>query len=99
MPICNVYFDNLSHDDFYRRISVKPKKSQLIVTPNVDFIVRANNDLDFNKKISNADISVCDSSIIYYLSKFLRIKLKSIITQVYKLLLFRFLLILSYAIF
>jgi len=79
--ICGIMYDNISIKELYNiLLNNSNKKPVFIVTPNVDFIVRADKDKNFKKIINNADYSLCDSAIVYFISSFLKKKLKSKIT-------------------
>lgn len=58
----------------------KDKKFTYIVTPNVDHIVRINDDLETKKFYDYADISVCDSRILKKLANNLDVNINSVIT-------------------
>ncbi len=72
--ITDIIFHNITKQEFKNIIgdfSENSSKKIYIVTPNVDFVVRADNDNEFKEIINSADISVCDSTIIYQCSKLL----------------------------
>ncbi|MGB7440669.1 MAG: WecB/TagA/CpsF family glycosyltransferase [Coleofasciculaceae cyanobacterium] len=64
--ILNVYVDSLSQSELLKNL-----KSGVLFTPNVDHLVKLQRDPDFFKAYEMADYRVCDSKIIYYVSKFL----------------------------
>ena len=78
--ICDVLFNNITHNEFISEISHFNLSTNFIVTPNVDFIVRASNDYEFKRIINESDISICDSAIVYYSSFLFKYKLKAKIT-------------------
>ncbi len=81
--ICGVSFDNIVKSDLrniIKDILMTPAQNKFIVTPNVDFIVRAHKDEKFRNLINKADLSLCDSAIVKMASKFLRNGLKEKIT-------------------
>jgi len=79
--ICGILYDNLSFKELNNALSEDlVNNPRFIVTPNVDFIVRANKDEKFKRIINSADYSLCDSAIVYFISSFLKTKLKSKIT-------------------
>jgi N-acetylglucosaminyldiphosphoundecaprenol N-acetyl-beta-D-mannosaminyltransferase len=72
--ITGLKFHNIIKQEFkflINDLSKNSNKKIYIVTPNVDFVVRADYDNEFKKIINSADISVCDSTIIYQCSKLL----------------------------
>jgi len=72
--ITGIKFHNITKQEFksfINNLAENSDKNNIIVTPNVDFVVRADNDNMFKDIINSADFSVCDSSIIYYCSKLL----------------------------
>ncbi len=82
--ICGIKFHNITKKEL-RDYLFDPHREDLeklyIVTPNVDFIVRAEKDEIFKEIINEADLSLCDSAVIYKTSKFLKgKKLKDVIT-------------------
>ncbi len=83
LKICGVGFDNLNLPElkiFLRGAAGSDEEQVFIVTPNVDFVVRAAQDEEFNKILNNADLSLCDSSIVLLGSLVLRKALKSRVT-------------------
>lgn len=78
--ICGVRFDNICKKELLYFFNQEYNEPKIIVTPNVDFIVRANRNNFFRKIILNADLSICDSSILYYFSYLLKYKVNTILT-------------------
>jgi len=81
--ICGVSFDNILNSELrniIKEILISPARNAFIVTPNVDFIVRAHKDENFRNLINKADLSLCDSAIVKIASKILRNGLKEKIT-------------------
>ncbi len=81
--ICGIKFDNVSNDELLEEITSRltgERSNCFIVTPNVDFIVKASKDYKFGKIINEADLSLCDSSIIRLASHFLNKNIKERIT-------------------
>jgi len=77
IDICGVLFNNISKNELKNYLlesSNDNKKTIYIVTPNVDFVVRSEKDEDFRNIINNANLSLCDSAIIYMSSFFLKRK-------------------------
>ena len=71
VQILNVSFDNVSEELFLQNFN-----SGMVVTPNVDFLIRCQKDLDFYKIINSADWVLCDSQIIYLTSKLFKNSLR-----------------------
>ena len=81
--ICGIKFNNITKIELkdYLFFESETGKKHFIVTPNVDFIVRANNDERFKQIINKSDISLCDSAVVYKTSKILKgSNLKDVIT-------------------
>jgi N-acetylglucosaminyldiphosphoundecaprenol N-acetyl-beta-D-mannosaminyltransferase len=73
--ICGVKFNNITLKEFEYFIINNDYSNELnLITPNVDFIVRASKDKYFKEIINNSDLSLCDSSIVFYSSIFLKNK-------------------------
>lgn len=64
----NISIDNISLSNLLRELT---QKGGLIVTPNVDHLVKLQKDADFLKTYKIADYVICDSKIIQYALKFL----------------------------
>lgn len=64
----NISIDNISLSNLLQELT---EKGGLIVTPNVDHLVKLQKDADFLKAYKIADYVVCDSKIIQYVLKFL----------------------------
>lgn len=69
IPFLNILIDNISLSNLLRELT---HKGGLIVTPNVDHLVKLQKDADFLKAYKIADYVICDSKIIQYVLKFLR---------------------------
>lgn len=65
--ILNVKIDNLKYNDFIENLT-----EGFVVTPNLDHLVMLQEDKEFYDVYQNADSVVCDSRILYFLSKFTR---------------------------
>lgn len=82
--ITGIKFHNITKQEFHffmNDLSENSGMNVFIVTPNVDFVIRADKDDEFREIINHADFSVCDSAVIYHCSKLLcRNKLKDKIT-------------------
>lgn len=64
--ILNVDIDNLTKTEVLKQL-----KHGVVFTPNVDHLLLLQNDLDFLKIYETADYKLCDSKILYYVSRFL----------------------------
>lgn len=69
--ILNVSIDNLLQTELLGKL-----KSGIVFTPNVDHIIKLQNDREFSRVYSIADYILCDSQILIYASKFLGIPIK-----------------------
>jgi exopolysaccharide biosynthesis WecB/TagA/CpsF family protein len=69
--ILNVSIDNLSSIELLRKL-----KSGVVFTPNVDHMVKLQSDKDFYDAYSSADFVVCDSKVLFYISRLLRCPIK-----------------------
>jgi len=69
--ILNVSIDNLLQTELLGNL-----KSGVVFTPNVEHIVKLQNDREFFKVYSIADYILCDSQILIYASRFLGIPIK-----------------------
>ena len=81
--ICGVHFSNISSRELKDILKEKLRESAqnyFIVTPNVDFIVRANSDTKFRNVLNNSDLSLCDSEIVKTASTFLGNRIEEKIT-------------------
>ncbi|MDD5546104.1 MAG: WecB/TagA/CpsF family glycosyltransferase [Candidatus Omnitrophica bacterium] len=83
LKICGVNFDNISLPEleaFLRDVAGSGEGQVFIVTPNVDFVIRAAQNEEFKNILNKADLSLCDSSIVLLGSLILRKTLKSRVT-------------------
>lgn len=81
--ICGVSFNNISAEELKDAIEERLSgdgRNYFIVTPNVDFIVRANSNASFRDILNKADLSLCDSAIVKMASPFLGKKIQERIT-------------------
>ncbi|WP_250122779.1 WecB/TagA/CpsF family glycosyltransferase [Chroococcidiopsis sp. CCMEE 29] len=69
--ILNVYIDNLLQTELLEQL-----KSGVVFTPNVDHLIKLQNDREFLKAYSIADYKLCDSQMLVYASKFLGTPIK-----------------------
>lgn len=66
VKILNVAIDNVSKQEFLENFN-----QGIVFTPNVDHLIKLQTDPEFYKAYSIADYNVCDSKILYYVSRFL----------------------------
>jgi exopolysaccharide biosynthesis WecB/TagA/CpsF family protein len=71
VKILNLYIDNLTEADVLRQL-----KHGVVFTPNVDHLILLQDDLDFFRVYQSADYKLCDSKILYYVSRFLGTPIK-----------------------
>ena len=64
--LLNIWVDNLSKRELLEQL-----QSGVVFTPNVDHLMKLQNDRDFVKAYSIADYKLCDSQILIYASRFL----------------------------
>ncbi len=64
--ILNVDIDNVTESEILKEL-----KSGVVFTPNVDHLLLLENDSDFYEVYETADYKLCDSKILYYVSRFL----------------------------
>jgi len=69
--LLNVLVDNISKKELLEQL-----KSGVVFTPNVDHLMKLQNDRDFVKAYSIADYRLCDSKILIYASRFLGTPIK-----------------------
>lgn len=72
--ILNVEIDNISQEELLEQL-----KRGVLVTPNVDDIMKHQRDEEFHRYASQAEFCVCDSKIVLLASKFLGKPLKEAI--------------------
>lgn len=66
VSILNVSIDNLSMTELLQQL-----KSGVVLTPNVDHLMKVQADSEFYRTYTQADYRVCDSQILMYASRFL----------------------------
>ncbi|MBN2656315.1 MAG: WecB/TagA/CpsF family glycosyltransferase [Spirochaetales bacterium] len=73
VDICRVEIDNLRTDEALERIDsfIESGKSHYIVTPNVDHIIKLQNDRDFQEIYRNASLVLADGQPLIWASRFL----------------------------
>ena len=72
VKILNINIDNLSSQKLLKEI----QKGGLIVTPNVDHLIKLQKDEDFYRIYEEADYVICDSKILIWASSFLGNKIQ-----------------------
>lgn len=66
VQILNVSLDNFSQLEFLQKL-----KSGIVFTPNVDHLITLQTDRDFANAYKSATYKVCDSKILFYVSRLL----------------------------
>ena len=69
--ILNIWIDNLSKNELLAKI-----QSGIVVTPNVDHLIKLQTDWEFLQAYNIADYKLCDSQIVIYASRFLGTPIK-----------------------
>lgn len=62
---------NIEIDNLFKTEVLENLKSGVVFTPNVDHLMKLQNDQEFLQAYSSADYKLCDSQILVYASKFL----------------------------
>lgn len=71
VTILNITIDNLLRREFLAKL-----ESGVVFTPNVDHLIKLQNDQEFFKVYLTADYKLCDSQVLLYASKFLGTPIK-----------------------
>ena len=71
VEILNVAIDNLSQSEFLEKC-----QSGIVVTPNVDHLMKLQGDRDFYRSYNLATYRICDSKILFFVSRFLGTPIK-----------------------
>jgi len=71
VKILNISIDNLSQSELLKKLN-----SGIVFTPNVDHLIKLQDDLEFLKAYDSANYTLCDSKILFYISRFLGTPLK-----------------------
>lgn len=74
VKILNVEINNISKEDLLKNLF-----EGVLITPNVDHLVNLQKDKEFYEVYQNADWVVCDSKILYFISKLLKNSIKEAI--------------------
>ena len=75
IPILNVKVDNISKQDFLAEF-----KEGVLITPNVDHLMKLQHDKEFYELYKKADYVTVDSKIVFLALKFLGTPVKEVIT-------------------
>ncbi|NER28665.1 MAG: WecB/TagA/CpsF family glycosyltransferase, partial [Symploca sp. SIO1C4] len=70
--ILNINIDNMLKSEVLKRL-----KYGVVFTPNVDHLVKLQKDTEFFRAYEAADYILCDSKIVYYISRFLGTPIKA----------------------
>jgi exopolysaccharide biosynthesis WecB/TagA/CpsF family protein len=78
VKLLNIEIDNLTMDEALKEIDtfIIEKKNALVVTPNVDHLVKVENDKEFRKIYNEADLILTDGMPLIWISKFKSIDIK-----------------------
>jgi UDP-N-acetyl-D-mannosaminuronic acid transferase (WecB/TagA/CpsF family) len=71
VSILNVDIDNVTEAEVLKQL-----ESGVVFTPNVDHLLLLHNDPEFVKVYEGADYRLCDSKILYFVSRFLGTPIK-----------------------
>ena len=71
VSILNVDIDNVTEAEVLKQL-----ESGVVFTPNVDHLLLLHNDPEFVKVYEGADYKLCDSKILYFVSRFLGTPIK-----------------------
>ena len=71
--LLNVSIDNFSITELFEKLDCE---GGVVFTPNVDHLIKLQNDRDFYEAYNKSNYRVCDSQILMYASKFLGTPLK-----------------------
>lgn len=71
VEILNVSLDNISQSEFLKNCT-----SGIVFTPNVDHLMKLQSDSDFFQNYKFATYKLCDSKILFYVSRFLGTPIK-----------------------
>lgn len=71
VELLNVSLDNISQSEF-----LKSCTSGIVFTPNVDHLIKLQSDSEFFQTYKSATYKLCDSKILFYVSRFLGTPIK-----------------------
>lgn len=71
VKLLNISIDNISQAEFFEKC-----KSGVVFTPNVDHLMKLQNDPEFVNTYKDATYKLCDSKILFFISRFLGTPIK-----------------------
>lgn len=71
VKLLNISIDNISQAEFFEKC-----KSGIVFTPNVDHLMKLQNDPEFVNTYKDATYKLCDSKILFFISRFLGTPIK-----------------------
>ena len=79
IELFGVWFSRLYLEEVLRTIAsfIEGRRPCYVVTPNVDFLMQARRDHEFQQVLNSADLCLCDSVPIFWVSKLLGTPLKA----------------------
>ena len=79
IELFGVWFSSLYLEDVLRTITsfIEGRRPRNVVTPNVDFLMQARRDPEFQQVLNNADLCLCDSVPLFWAAKLLGTPLKA----------------------
>lgn len=69
VQILNITVHNLSREELLSRLH--PNAGGVVVTPNIDHLIKLQSDEEFYSLYQSADYRVCDSQLLFYFSRWL----------------------------
>lgn len=67
IKILNIEILSITQDELLKKL-----KSGVLITPNIDHLIKLQKDIDFYNTYKQADWIVCDSKILFFISKLLK---------------------------
>lgn len=71
VKLLNISIDNISQAEFFEKC-----KTGIVFTPNVDHLMKLQNDPEFVNTYKDATYKLCDSKILFFISRFLGTPIK-----------------------
>jgi UDP-N-acetyl-D-mannosaminuronic acid transferase (WecB/TagA/CpsF family) len=71
VKLLNISIDNISQAEFFEKC-----KSGVVFTPNVDHLMKLQSDPEFVNTYKDATYKLCDSKILFFISRFLGTPIK-----------------------
>ena len=71
VKLLNISIDNISQTEFFEKC-----KSGVVFTPNVDHLMKLQSDPEFVNTYKDATYKLCDSKILFFISRFLGTPIK-----------------------